>query len=155
MKSLDQTLGEHPLFAGLAPEYLELIAGCARNCGAAAGELLMRENEPADTFFLIRRGHVTLETYAPGRGAVSIETLDAGEVLGWSWLFPPYRNQFDARALDVVRAVCFDGACLRGKCADDPVLGYELMRRFSQVMSERLDATRLRLLDVYGDRISV
>ena len=80
-----------------------------------------------------------------------IETIEAGEVVGWSWLFPPYRWHFDARALTPIRATAFDGACLRGKCDDDPALGYDLMSRFAQVMIERLQWTRLRLLDVYGD----
>ena len=80
-----------------------------------------------------------------------IETIEAGEVIGWSWLFPPYRWHFDARALTSVRATGFDGACLRAKCDDDPALGYDLMSRFAQVLIERLQWTRLRLLDVYGD----
>jgi CRP-like cAMP-binding protein len=87
----------------------------------------------------------------PTRGAVVIETLEAGEVVGWSWLFAPYRWHFDARALSLVRATSFDGACLRGKAESDPKLGYELMSRFAQVMIRRLQWTRLRLLDVYGD----
>ena len=81
---------------------------------------------------------------------MTIETLEAGEVLGWSWLFPPYRWHFDARALSLVRATIFDGACLRGKCEEDAQLGYDLMSRFAQVVIERLQSTRLRLLDVYG-----
>jgi hypothetical protein len=82
---------------------------------------------------------------------VVIGTLEAGEVLGWSWLFAPYHWHFDARAVGVVRATAFDGACLRGKCDDDPRLGYELMRRFAAVMIDRLQWTRLQLLDVYGN----
>ena len=80
-----------------------------------------------------------------------IETIEAGEVIGWSWLFPPYRWHFDARALTQVRATAFDGACLRGKCEEDSGLGYDLMSRFAQILIERLQWTRLRLLDVYGD----
>ena len=79
-----------------------------------------------------------------------IETLDPGEIVGWSWIFPPYVWHFDARAVDEVRVVSFDGACLRGKCESDHALGYELMRRFAGVMIDRLLHTRLRLLDVYG-----
>ena len=79
-----------------------------------------------------------------------IETLDAGEVVGWSWLFAPYRWQLDARATEACRLVAFDGACLRGKCDADHELGYQLMRRFAAQIVERLQATRLQLLDVYG-----
>lgn len=99
---------------------------------------------------MIRRGAVAIETFVPPRHAVTIETIHEGDLLGWSWLVPPYRTVFDARALGSVGAIAFDGACLRGKCEEDPVLGQELMRRFAQVIVERLQATRLRLLDVYG-----
>jgi hypothetical protein len=83
---------------------------------------------------------------------MTIETIGEGEVLGWSWLFPPYRWQFDAQAVGLVRAIAFDGRCLRGKCEEDHDLGYWLMQRFAQVMSQRLQATRLQLLDLYGTR---
>ncbi len=150
MKTLDELVAESPMFAGLDSEYLRLIAGCGQNTGFEAGEYLFREGEPADTFYLIRHGRVLLETFVPGRGAMTIETLDEGEVIGWSWLFPPYRWHFDARALDLVRVVAFDGACLRGKCDDDHTLGFELLSRFAPVMLERLQAARLQALDVYG-----
>jgi CRP-like cAMP-binding protein len=153
MKTLDQLVAESPTFAGLEPEYLELIAGCGQNTGFDAGAYLFREGEAADTFYLVRHGRVLLETFVPGRGPVTIETLDEGEVIGWSWLFPPYRWHFDARALDLVRAVAFDGACLRGKCNDDHALGFHLLCRFTPVMLERLQATRLQLLDVYGSAV--
>ena len=150
-RSLDELLAEVPLFAGLGAERLELLAGCASNVGFAAGEAISRAGEPADTFYVIRRGTVAIELFAPARGALTVETLEAGEVVGWSWLFPPYRWNFDARALSAVRATAFDGSCLRGKCEADPALGYDLMKRFAQVFVERLQWTRLRLLDVYGD----
>lgn len=151
MRTLDEIVVEAPVFAGLAPEQLELIAGCASNTRFVAGDRLLEEGKQADVFYLVRHGTVALEIYAPGRGAVVIETLQPGDIVGWSWLFPPYRAHFDARAVDLVRAVAFDGACLRGKCADDHALGYELLMRFAQVLIDRLQSTRLRLLDVYGD----
>jgi CRP/FNR family cyclic AMP-dependent transcriptional regulator len=150
MQTIDELLGEIDVFRGLADEHLDLIAGCALMRAYADGERLMTENQRANTFFAIRHGTVALETYVPQRGAVTIETLHGGDILGWSWLFPPYRTMFDARALGVVRTVAFDAACLRGKCEQDPQLGYTLMQRFAAVMVERLQATRLRLLDVYG-----
>ena len=122
MQTLDELVAESPIFAGLGQTQLELIAGCGSNVGFEAGRYLFREGDPADTFYLVRHGRVALETFVPGRGPLTIETVDAGDVVGWSWLFPPYRWHFDARALDVVRAVAFDGACLRGKCDDDPAL---------------------------------
>jgi CRP/FNR family transcriptional regulator, cyclic AMP receptor protein len=150
VQTIDELLGEVDVFRGLADEHLELIAGCALNRVFGAGEHLLREGEPANAFFAIRHGIVALETFVPQRGAVTIETLHGGDVLGWSWLVPPHRTVFDARALGVVRTLAFDGACLRGKCEQDPRLGFELMKRFAAVIVERLQATRLRMLDVYG-----
>jgi CRP/FNR family transcriptional regulator, cyclic AMP receptor protein len=151
METIDAVLRDVPVFAGLDPEQLTLLAGCASNVRFGEGEVLFREGDAADTFWVVRHGSVALETFVPARGAITIETLGAGEVVGWSWLFAPYRWHFDARALSLVRATAFDGACLRGKCEADPRLGYELMSRFAQVVIERLQWTRLRLLDVYGD----
>ena len=151
METIDAVLRDVPIFDGLAPEQLTLIAGCGSNVRFREGEVLFREGDAADTFYVLRHGSIALETFVPARGAITIETLEAGEVVGWSWLFAPYRWHFDARALSLVRATAFDGTCLRGKCEDDPRLGYELMSRFAQVLIERLQWTRLRLLDVYGD----
>lgn len=150
-ESIADLLTVVPFLAGLGPDRLDLLAGCAGNVHFDAGAHLFREGDEADTFYVIRHGSVAIETFVPARGAVTIETIGPGEVLGWSWLFEPYRWHFDARALSPVRATGFDGACLRGKCDADPALGYELMSRFAQVLIERLQWTRLRLLDVYGN----
>ena len=150
METIETLLHDVPLFHGLTPAALELIAGCGSNVHFQEGELVFRDGDEADTFYVLRHGSVALETFVPARGPVTIETLEAGEVLGWSWLFPPYHWHFDARALSPVRATSFDGACLRGKCENDPRLGYDLMSRFAQVVIARLQWTRMRLLDVYG-----
>ena len=150
METIEQILQGVRLFEGLTQPELELIAGCGRNVQFREGELLFRDGAEANTFYVLRHGSVALETFVPTRGPVTIETIDAGEVLGWAWLFPPYRWHFDARALSLVRATSFDGACLRGKCETDPQFGYDLMSRFTQVVIGRLQWTRQRLLDVYG-----
>ena len=150
MDTIEALLHDVPLFEGLTPGEFELIAGCGSNVRFREGELLFRDGDEADTFYVLRHGSVALETFVPARGAVTIETLESGEVVGWSWLFPPHRWHFDARALSLVRATSFDGACLRAKCESDPRLGYDLMSRFAQIVIERLQQTRLRLLDVYG-----
>ena len=150
MHTLDEVIARAPLFAGLPEDALVLIAGCAKNVGFDADELLFRDGDPADTFYLVRHGRVALELHAPERGGLVIETIEPDDVVGWSWLFEPYRWHFDARAVSEVRAVAFDGACLRGKCEEDKELGYELMKRFGQVMIDRLQHARVRLLDVYG-----
>ena len=150
METIEQILKGVPLFAGLTEPEFELIAGCGTNVQFEEGERLFKDGEQADTFYVLRHGSIALETFVPTRGAVTIETLEAGEVVGWAWLFPPYKWHFDARALSTVRATSFDGACLRGKCETDPQFGYDLMSRFTQVVIERLQWTRQRLLDMYG-----
>jgi CRP-like cAMP-binding protein len=149
-RTVDDLVLEAPVFAGLDADYAVQLAGCAQTTGWDAGEMLFREGDASDAFYVVRRGRVALEVFVPGRGTLTVETIETGEVVGWSWLFPPYRWHFDGRAVGSVRAIAVDGACLRKKCDDDPALGYDLMRRFSQVMLERLQATRLRLADVYG-----
>ena len=150
MPTLETILAQHPFFKDLEPRYLQLVVGCATNVRFKMGEFLFREGEDANQFYLLRHGKVALQVFIPQRGPITIETIEAGEVLGWSWLFPPYRWHFDALALELVRAIAFDGQCLRGKCEEDHDLGYALMQRFAQVMAQRLQATRLQLLDLYG-----
>jgi CRP-like cAMP-binding protein len=150
VQSLDRILSEHPFFTGLQPAYLALVSGCAKNVRFEPGEYLLREGAPADWFYLLRHGHVALQVNVPGRGAKSVQTLHAGEVVGVSWLIPPYRWNYDARALEPVRAIALDAACLRGKCEADHHLGYDLMQRIMPVLIQRLHAARLQFLDVYG-----
>lgn len=149
VRTIHDLLAQHPFFAGLDAPWLDLVAGCGRNVVLDA--VVAREGDPADTFYVLRSGRVALEVHVPERGGIVVETLGPGSVLGWSWLFEPHRWRFDARALGEVHAVALDGACLRGKCDADPRFGYELVRRFARLMSARLEATRLQLLDVYGD----
>ncbi len=153
MRTLEGVLAGHPFFEGMDPRYFELMVGCAANMRFAAGELIFREGQPADHFYLIRVGRIALETHVPGRGSVTVQTLGDGDILGWSWLVPPYNWRFDARAAETTRAIGFDGKCLRGKCERDHELGYELQKRVIAVLGEYLDATRFRLLDIYADAI--
>ena len=150
MQTIDELIASAHVFAGLERGQLEVIAGCGRNEHVERGAFLLREGDPADRFFLIRRGAVAIEVHAPGRGALTIETLHAGDAVGLSWLFEPYRWHLDARALEPCALIGFDAGCLRGKLEVDHNLGYELMRRFTANLLERLQATRLQLLDVYG-----
>lgn len=150
-KNIDALIAAHPFFAGLDERYLQLISGCGANARFDAGQYLCREGEQADRFFAIRHGTVAIEVFVPQRGEVTLVTLSEGEIVGWSWLFPPYRWRLDARAVEMVRATTFDGACIRKKCEEDPAMGYALMCRLAQVVSERLEAARLQLLDVYGN----
>jgi CRP-like cAMP-binding protein len=150
MRTIDQLITDSPTFAGLESAQLEFIAGCGRNEHVTAGTMLMREGEPAERFWLIRRGVVALELYVPGREPLVVETLEPGDVVGWSWLFAPYRWALDGRAHNECHLIAFDGVCLRAKCAADHDLGFELMSRFAADVVGRLQATRLQLADVHG-----
>lgn len=149
MAGLERILLQHPFFRGLESELGLAVSGCARNVRFDSGVYLLREGEPANEFFLLREGRVALEIHAPGRDPQVLLTLGAGEILGMSWLVPPYRWTFDARAQEPVHALGIDARCLRNKCETDPHLGYELMKRFLAASIQRLHAARLQHLDMY------
>jgi CRP-like cAMP-binding protein len=155
MRNIEEYLPEHPFFEGLDADALAIVAGCASNVSFKPGEFLFRQGQPANQFFVVRRGRVSLQIHSPAVGTMVVDTADAGDVVGWSWLVPPYHWLFDARAAQATGAVAFDGECLRGKCEEDPRLGYELMKAVSQVMLSRLTAARVRLLDVYGSASAI
>jgi CRP/FNR family transcriptional regulator, cyclic AMP receptor protein len=148
-QTLEPILAQQPFLKNLESEHLKLLVGCAANARYEAGQFLLREGEEANQFFIIRHGRVAVEIYTPDRGAITIETVGEGDVIGWSWLVPPYNWRFDARAVDLTRAIVLDAKCLRGKCEEDHHLGYELLNRFLNVIDRRLQATRFQLIDVY------
>lgn len=150
-ETIERLLRGHTFFQDLDPGYLALLVGCATNVRFSERALLMREGEQADRFYLIRRGKVGVEIARPAGDPIVVQTLADGDVAGFSWLFGPHAYEFDVRALTPVLAFALDGVCLRGKCEQDPRLGYELMQRFAQIAAQRLQATRLRLLDMYGN----
>jgi CRP/FNR family transcriptional regulator, cyclic AMP receptor protein len=149
MESLARLLKESPFLRGIEERHLEFMTGCASNVRYATDEFLFKEGQEAAASYLLREGRVALEIAVPGRGAVQIQTVEAGGVLGWSWLYPPYRWQFDARAVEPVRAFALDGNCLRAKCEADHDLGYEVVKRFLYQVHARLERTRMQLLDIY------
>jgi CRP-like cAMP-binding protein len=148
--SLEPVISQQPFFAGVDAKLIQLIVGCAKNGRFEAGQILFREGDPADQFYLIREGRVAVEAMIPQRGYTTVQTVSAGEVLGWSWLLPPFRWHYDARVMKLARAIVFDGKCLREKCEQNHDLGFEMLKRMSTVIAGRLEATRLQLLDVYG-----
>ena len=150
METLQNIIGEHPFFKGLEPGYLEFLTGCASNVRFEPGQFVFREDGEANQCYLIREGKVTLEIDAPPRGTIIIQTLGKGDVLGWSQIFPPYRWKFSARALELTRAIALNGKCLREKSEEDHDLGYELLKRFARVIQQRLQATRLQLINLYA-----
>ncbi|HEY5117533.1 MAG TPA: Crp/Fnr family transcriptional regulator [Nakamurella sp.] len=149
MQTIAQYLPEHPFFAGLDAATTNLLAGCASNIHVRADELLFREGTPADHFYLLRHGRIAIEVRTPGPPMV-LDTVEDGDVVGWSWVVPPYLWTFDGRASIDTSAVAFDAACLRVKCLANPLLGYDLMMRFVRLMNQRLQSARVRLIDMYG-----
>ena len=137
----------HPFFKDFDPHQQRLLADCAMEKSFEAGEIIFREGDPANRFYLVLEGKVILESYVLDRGRVEIQTIEAGDVLGWSWLLPPYYWQFDARAVAPTKAIFFYATPLRDEAESDHEFGYELYKRISGVMLKRLQATRRRLLD--------
>ena len=151
MQTLERILAEVEVLRGMKPEHLALVAGCASNVRYETGDFLGRIGDPADRFWVLRQGRIGLEIFVPGRGAITIATMSEGDVVGFSWLLPPYELRFDIHALTATRALMFDGVCLRGKCGTDTHLGYELLTRFARIMAQRVEAMTLQLMDVYGE----
>jgi CRP/FNR family transcriptional regulator, cyclic AMP receptor protein len=151
IKNIQTLLTENAFFEGMSDEHFATMARCGRLMHFKAGEFLLREGEEADTFYLIRKGEVAIECHLPAVGPMTVTRVGAGGITGYSWLFPPHRNSFDSLALTEVSAVALDGTCLRGKAETDHDLGYQLMKRFAQVMLNRLQSTRLQMLDVYAN----
>ena len=150
MEGLERVVKEHPFFVGIQDPFCDLVCGCAKNVRFAAGQYLYHEGDPAEWFYLLREGRVALQLTAPGRGALTFQTVGEGEIVGVSWLIPPYRWTNDARAIDLTRAIAMNATCLREKCESDHDLGYEMMKRFMPIVIQRLQATRMQILDVYG-----
>lgn len=155
IKRLETMLAKHPFFDGVSPEYVKFVAGCGRNVVFEPDAFILHEGDPADHFYIIRHGSAAVMAYRRRQGSITLQTLHDGDILGGSWLVPPFKYYFDAKALTLVRAVSFDANCLRGRCEVDHELGYQMMQRFATVMTQRLNATRLQLLDVYGVGINV
>jgi CRP/FNR family cyclic AMP-dependent transcriptional regulator len=149
---LEAILAAHPLLEGLSPHQRRILTDCAMLTSFAPGELIFREGDPANRFYLIHKGEVALESYVREQGPVLIQNIGAGDVLGWSWLFPPYYWHFDARAIEETEAVFFYGTPLREECEADHDFGYELLKRMTEVIINRLQSTRRQLLNFYGIR---
>lgn len=142
-------ISSNPFFATLIPAQQEQLAVCARRAKFQPGDLIIKEGDPSNTFFVIGHGTVVLTAHTLRRGDISIQTVQDGDVLGWSWLFPPFKWHFDARAQTLVRAIAFDATMVRELSENDHEIGYQLMRRFASVMLDRLQTARMQLLDVY------
>ncbi len=143
--STQALVSQHPFLTGMSAHQLSLLCDCAMQSHFETGQFIFREGDPADRFYLITSGKVALESQTD-RGRTLIQTIGPGDVLGWSWFFPPYFWHFDARALEPTGTVFIYGTMLRDECDSDHNLGYELSRRMAAVMLQRLQATRRQLL---------
>lgn len=151
MITIAELLKQHPFADDLDDEIVSLIAGCARNVVFQANEYVFREGEDAEYFYVIRHGTVALEVHVPGRGPFTFLTVKSGEVFGTSWLVPPYRWSYDARAVELTRAIAFECNCLRDKCETDHHVGYEMMKRFIPPLIERLQMARIQSADLFNE----
>ena len=146
MESLERIVREHPFFAGMSEEQTGVLAGCAKNVRFEADDYLFREGGTADQLYLLRSGRVALQIREPER-SITIQTVGESDIVGASWLVPPYRWGLDAQAQELTRAIALDAPCLRGKCEDDHFLGYEMMKRFMPILIQRLKAAQLKIID--------
>lgn len=149
MSTLESAIAQHPFTREINPRFLHLPVECATFERFGAGQPIFQENFEATRFYLIHSGRVALQTFVPGRGVVTLQTIGTGEVLGWSWLFPPYRWHFSAATVEPVEAVSLCTRSLRERMEENHEFGYWVATQIAQVMYVRLQATRLRLLERY------
>lgn len=150
MEEIYNSLSAHPFFDDIKYMYIAQLAECATEVNFDVEKFIFSTGSLADKFYILSEGVVALQVHTSQKGSVTIQTLNKGDVLGWSWLFPPYRWHFDAQVVEATEAIVFNARCVRGKCEQNYELGYQLMQKFSSVIVERLMATRLQLLDFYG-----
>ena len=148
---LEKEVAAHPFLIGLSEHHIRLLADCAMRTRFEADQIVFREGEAANRFYLIEHGEVVLESRRQSDDLVPIDVIGDGDLLGWSWLFPPYVWHFQARATKPTAAIFFYGTVLREYCEKDHALGFELFKRMSKVMTRRLQAARERLLQAYGE----
>ncbi|MBM4300700.1 MAG: cyclic nucleotide-binding domain-containing protein [Deltaproteobacteria bacterium] len=151
MDTMAPILAAHPFCKGLDSRYLKLILECASRETFTPGQLLCQDNQEARKFYVIHHGRVAVEIYRARRGAVTIQTIGEGEVLGWLWFDQPYHWHLDARALDLTRVISLEVQCLLDRCAQDHGFGYEIMRRYAHRLAVQFRATKAQLADFYGD----
>lgn len=152
MENLEGIVAGHHFLEGLSKDFLKKIVSCATAVEFSAGKNVFRQGENAEVFYLLTRGRVAVGLDSPEKGSLLVETLNAGDVLGWSWLVPPYKWRFNAVTTAATQAVAVNGGQLRSLCEKDPELGYEIMKRFSSVIAARLEMAGLQILDLYALR---
>ena len=149
MDQIEQILTEHPFFKDISPAMLEKIRGLSTEEMFDADQYIIRAGQPANAFYIIEYGLVSLEIYVPNRGPVTVERIDDNDVLGWSWLYAPRKWQFDARAMEETRMLVIDADKFYALIHSDPQLGFVVFKRISMVMSHRLQTARRKMLEIY------
>lgn len=147
--TVTESLASLPFFEGMPQQFLDFMSGCAAHQHFKEGEFLVHEGQDARYFYAVREGLVALEMEAANK-TFTLQTVQEGNVLGWSWLIPPYTWHYDARAITPVSAIRFDARCVRDKCDADPVFGYEVLKRFTRLIIQRLMVVRMLLVDMYS-----
>jgi CRP/FNR family transcriptional regulator, cyclic AMP receptor protein len=150
MNAVESIICTHPFWKDVNPHYLHILKECATYVKFGLHQPIFQAESAAEHFYLIHQGYVALETFMPGKGVITIQTLGPGEALGWSWLFRPYRWHLSARSADITEAVCFGARGLRDYAEENHDFGYDLAMRVGQIMLQRLQATRLLLAEAYG-----
>lgn len=150
MENLEPILAEHAFLKGLEPQYLKLLAGCASLVNFASNKIIFKEGEEAKQFYLLRSGHVAVEIHTYRRGAIILQTLGEGDVLGWSWFVEPNLWTFDARTIELTRAIVIDAECVLNLCDEYPDFEIKFMRRFAKVLVDKIKTLKLQLVDFYG-----
>ena len=152
-RTLEGIIKEHGFFKDLKLDYLKIVVGCATNVRFKPDEIIFKEGKPANNFYLIREGLVAIDIPIGQHNPITIQTIQGGDMLGWSWLIPPHEARFTCRAVEDTRVIAFDGVCLRGKCENNHDLGYELLMRLTTVATKRLEAARLQLIGLHDRNV--
>ncbi len=149
MNSLANQIKQHPFFKDVADQSIEKIASFSKEVKVEAGEFIFRSGEEAGKFYLIQQGEVIIEIAPTRHSDVSIQSIREGEVLGWSWLIPPFKWQFDAKAVELTKAIAIDAQSLRAFCKQNHAAGYQILTRMIQIVAQRLQAARTQFWDIY------
>ena len=147
---IHQQLTDSPFFGDLDEPVRDFLANAARERGLARGEVLFKQGDWADAFYLLGNGEILIEIPAITGPSLEIQRLGPGQILGWSWLIAPFRWTFQARAEEDTSLIEFDGAAILARCEEDPAFGYAVLKKFSGLMSERLEAARRRMMDEWN-----
>ena len=150
MKNIDLVLAKHPFFYGISEEFIPDLAILADVVTFEPGDVLFKEGDAADKFYLIIKGKIAIQTAVSYNDAITIQTVEDGEIVGWSWIVKPYKYKFGARVVEKTEMIVFNAEKLRTECEMDAELGFEIMKLLVQAVSTRLEQTRLLVLDVYG-----